>query len=58
MDMDMNVDFVDDFLDPFAVPDTSYSIPQSIPAGDFFSQEVISLGLEEALPPDDMTSEL
>ena len=42
-----------------AQADFSFQTPDpSLLGGDFFSHEVISLGLEEPLPPEDMIEEL
>lgn len=57
--MDMNLDD-QDFMDPaFDMP--QFAMPAenpSILAGDFYSQELLALGLEEPLPPQDMMDEL
>jgi hypothetical protein len=33
-------------------------VPPALPEGNFFSQELISLGLQEPLPPDQMINDL
>lgn len=45
-------------LDVQNIPSTSANDPADLPCGDFFSQEVISLGLEEPLPPEEITDAL
>lgn len=56
--MDMNVDFENDALMDFPMPETAFTYQPEMPTGDFFSQEVISLGLEEPLPPEEMIRDL
>jgi hypothetical protein len=60
--MDMNMDVGDDMLDPaFDIPLSAFdyqSVPPALPEGNFFSQELISLGLQEPLPPDQMINDL
>jgi len=59
--MDMNLD-----LDEGDLLDSCFDVPQfnvqpetaSVLAGDFFSQELLGLGLQEPLPPQDMMDEL
>jgi hypothetical protein len=59
MDINMeNMDFDEDALLDFPIPESAYTFQPQIPNGDFFSQEVISLGLQEPLPPDEMIDEL
>lgn len=57
--MDMNLDDPD-FIDPaFDMPQFTMPVENpSILAGDFFSHELLALGLEEPLPPQDMMDEL
>lgn len=63
MDMDMNIDLDDPtLLDPvFDVPTTGFGLPNTElpPANDYnYSQELLALGLDEPLPPQDMIDEL
>lgn len=62
VDMEMNLD-----IDSAHLLDQSYNISHyntkhigdtSMPSGDFFSQELLGLGLQEPLPPQDMIDEL
>jgi hypothetical protein len=61
--MDMNMDMgtggiLDESFDiPLSAFDFQPAAP-SMPEGDFFSQELISLGLQEPLPPNQMVDEL
>ena len=63
MDMDinmgMNMDFGNDaFMDlPNPVQDFAFQVDQ-IQSENIYSQEMVALGLEEALPPDEMIEEL
>lgn len=61
--MDMNVDMGDAGMlgQDFNISLSAFDFPPaapSIPEGDFFSQEIISLGLSEPLPPQEMIDEL
>lgn len=56
--VEMEIDFNDVQLPDYPLPEPSYNFLDPIPGGDFFSQEVISLGLQEPLPPDDMIDNL
>lgn len=63
MDMDMNIDMGDDgLLDGtfnLNAGGFDFSPPgPSIPMGDLFSQELLELGLQEPLPPQEMMDEL
>jgi hypothetical protein len=62
MEMDMNLDIGDaGIMDPsFDVSQAGFGLKReaSIPMGDFFSQELLALGLQEPLPPPDMMDEL
>jgi hypothetical protein len=56
--MDIDMEFEDDALLDFPIPEPTFTFQPEMPNGDFFSQEVISLGLQEPLPPDEMVEEL
>jgi hypothetical protein len=61
--MDINIDMGTDGLldESFNVPLSAFDFQPaapSVPEGDFFSQELISLGLQEPLPPNQMVDEL
>ena len=58
--MEMNIDFTDGGIGDkeFGTAPKEPKDQSTMPCGDFFSQEVISLGLEEPLPPDDLVEEL
>jgi hypothetical protein len=58
--LDMHVDFQDEtFMDQsFGIPNSVYSLESGMPSSDFSTQEVISLGLQEPLPPDEMVNDL
>jgi hypothetical protein len=60
--MDMNVEMGTGMLDEsFNVPLTAFDYqpaPNAPPGGEFFSQELISLGLSEPLPPQQMIDDL
>jgi hypothetical protein len=63
MNMDMNMDLETGGLldESFNVPLSAFdfdSTAPSLPEGNFFSQELISLGLQEPLPPNQMIDEL
>jgi hypothetical protein len=66
VDINMDMDFggddvvIDDVLlnSNFAMPQADFAFVGDMPDSGFFSQEVISLGLQEPLPPDDMVEEL
>ena len=54
LSLDMHVDFEDD-----AFMGTDFNLPSAqLPAEGFYTQEMVNLGLEEALPPDEMVEEL
>jgi hypothetical protein len=55
---DMNMDFESDPLLNFPISDSTFTFQPQIPTGDFFSQEIISMGLQEPLPPDEMIADL
>lgn len=57
LDMNMNMDFEADPILDFSIPESTYTFQPQIP-GDFFSQEIISLGLAEPLPPEEMMADL
>jgi hypothetical protein len=56
--MDMNMDFEGDPLLDFPMPESTFAFQPQMPTGDFFSQEIISMGLQEPLPPDEMIADL
>ncbi len=62
--MDMNLDLDGgDILDSFDMMQSGFGFqtlgaPSEIPIGDGYSQELLSLGLQEPLPPQDMIDEL
>jgi hypothetical protein len=60
--MDINMDFEDDTLLDFTMPESTYTFQPQIqsfmPEPDVFSQELLSQGLQEPLPPDEMINEL
>jgi len=62
MEMDMNIDLDDPtLLDPgFDMPSTGFGVPdmEPSPANNLYSQELLQLGLDEPLPPQDMIDEL
>ncbi|KAF8847788.1 hypothetical protein BDZ45DRAFT_698912 [Acephala macrosclerotiorum] len=63
MDMDMNIDMGDDSLldGTFNLNPGGFDFPPpgpSIPMGDLFSHELLELGLNEPLPPQEMMDEL
>jgi len=59
MNMSMNMDFGSDaFMDlPHPAQDLTFQDDQ-VPTGNLFSQDMVALGLDEALPPDEMIEEL
>jgi hypothetical protein len=61
--MDMNIDMENGGMldESFDMPPSAFDFqpaPPSVPEGNFFSQEIIGLGLQEPLPPDVMVEEL
>ena len=61
--MDMNLDMDDGgILDSaFDIQQSDFGLPPlgpSLPTGDLYSQELLGLGLQEPLPPQDMMDEL
>jgi hypothetical protein len=59
----MNYGYADDplFTPGMEMPQSGYNFQEPGPStatGDFFSQELLSLGLQEPLPPQDMMDEL
>ena len=60
MNMDMDMNFVDEGLQDlgFDIMNGNIGAGPSVPIGDFFSQEVISLGLQEPLPPESLMDDL
>ncbi len=58
----MNLDLDDGLLDPsFDISQPGYGLPvpaPTMPSDDFDSYELIGLGLQEPLPPQDMIDEL
>jgi hypothetical protein len=63
LSIDMNIDIVDEGLldGTFDINSTGFNIPPlgpTIPMGDIFSQELLELGLQEPLPPQEMMDEL
>lgn len=52
------MDFENDPLLDFPVQDSTYTFQPQMPVGVFYSQEVISMGLQEPLPPDLMIEDL
>lgn len=62
MDMDMNIDLDDPTLlgSGFEMPSTGFGAPEPepSPANNYLSQELLQLGLDEPLPPQDMIDEL
>ena len=59
----MNYGYADDpvFAPGIDMPQSGYGfqdLDPSMNVGDFFSQELLSLGLQEPLPPQDMMDEL
>ncbi|KAF7944121.1 hypothetical protein EAE96_010530 [Botrytis aclada] len=60
MNMDMDMNFTDGGIQNIGYDILTGNIGtgSSVPVGDYFSQEVISLGLQEPLPPDNLMDEL
>ncbi|TGO34719.1 hypothetical protein BHYA_0185g00230 [Botrytis hyacinthi] len=60
MNMDMDMNFTDEGIQNIGYNILSGNVgaEPSVPIGDYFSQDVISLGLQEPLPPDDLMDEL
>lgn len=60
MDMDMNLDIgMGGGIDAtFEMPHTGFGMQNEPSGGDFFTQELLALGLGEPLPPQDMMDEL
>ncbi|KAI9641400.1 hypothetical protein NHQ30_010202 [Ciborinia camelliae] len=60
MNIDMDMNFTDEGLQDlgFDILDGNLGTGSSLPIGDFFSQEVISLGLQEPLPPESLMDDL
>lgn len=60
ININMDVDFTDEGLQnlEFDIMNGNLGAGSSVPIGDFFSQEVISLGLQEPLPPDSLMDDL
>jgi hypothetical protein len=60
--MDMNLDLDDGLLNPsFNISQSAFGVPEPAPmilGGDFGSYDLIGLGLQEPLPPQDMMDEL
>lgn len=61
--MDMNIDMgnVGVLDESFNIPLSAFDLqpaPNTLPEEDFFSQELIRLGLSEPLPPQEMIDEL
>lgn len=63
MDMNMDMNFTNEGLQDLGFDimngnlGTASSVP-TVPIGDFFSQEIISLGLQEPLPPESLMDDL
>lgn len=61
MDMNMEMGNTGMLDESFNVPLSAFDYqpaPNALPEGDFFSQELISLGLSEPLPPQEMIDNL
>ncbi|TGO07359.1 hypothetical protein BTUL_0288g00080 [Botrytis tulipae] len=60
MNMDMDMNFTDEGIQNIGYNILSGNVgaEPSVPIGDYFSQDVISLGLQEPLPPDNLMDEL
>lgn len=60
MNIDMNMNFADEGLQGlgFDIMNGNLGSVSSVPVGDYFSQEVISLGLQEPLPPESLMDDL
>ncbi|KAB8291561.1 hypothetical protein EYC80_006362 [Monilinia laxa] len=60
MNIEMNMSFADDGLQGlgFDMMNGNLGAVSSVPAGDYFSQEVISLGLQEPLPSESLMDDL
>lgn len=60
MNVDMELNFTSEGIQNIGYDILSGNVGagSSVPAGDYFSQEVISLGLQEPLPPDNLMDEL
>lgn len=58
--MDMELNFTNEGMQNIGYDILSGNVGtgSSVPAGDYFSQDVISLGLQEPLPPDNLMDEL
>ncbi|ESZ92849.1 fungal specific transcription factor domain-containing protein [Sclerotinia borealis F-4128] len=60
MNIDLDMNFADEGLQDlgFDIMNGNPEAGSSVPTGDFFSQEVISLGLQEPLPPESLMDDL
>lgn len=60
MDMGMSMNFTNEGLHDLGYDTTNENLGNgsSVPMGDLFSQEIISLGLQEPLPPESLMDDL